>query len=85
MGRKEFSKGSGLLITPCNSIHMIFMKFPLDIVFLDKNNVVIYLIKGIKPWSVTKIVKSAKSVLELPEGTINDKDLRIGDTLDYKY
>lgn len=83
MGRNQFPSGEGLLLTKCNSIHMCFMKFALDIVFIDDSKKVVHLIKGIPPWKVSGIVKSAKNTIELPVGTIKSSKTEIGDFLDY--
>lgn len=80
--KKSLPRGHGLLITPCNSIHMFFMRFPIDAVFIDSNNKVIYVEEGIRPWRVSKIVRKAKSVIELPAGTVSDTDTRVGDQLE---
>ncbi len=64
--RKELKKGEALLISSCNSIHMFFMKFPIDAVFIGKNGIVLKVIVGIMPWRVSPIVKGAYYVLELP-------------------
>jgi hypothetical protein len=82
MGKKNLPSGHGLLITPCNSIHMFFMSFPLDIVFIDKSNTVIYTRESIKPWRVSKIVKRACSVIELPSGSIRQSGTEVGDRLE---
>jgi len=81
MGKSCLHAGGGLLLTPCNSIHMFFMRFPLDVVFIDKNNTVVYLIENIKPWRVSPIVKQARSVIELPLGTISASGTEVGDRL----
>ena len=47
---RELPEGAGLVLEPCNSIHMFFMRYPLDIIFLDKSGVVLFMYKGIKPW-----------------------------------
>ncbi len=83
MGRNQLPTGEGLLLTKCNSIHMCFMKFALDIVFIDSSKKVVHLIKGIPPWKVSGIVKSAKNTIELPVGTIELSKTEIGDFLDY--
>lgn len=70
-----------MLIEPCNSIHMFFMRYPLDIVFLDKAGKVVFIYRGIKPWRMGRIVRGAKSALELPEGTIDRTDTQIGDNV----
>ncbi|NLD46588.1 MAG: DUF192 domain-containing protein [Clostridiaceae bacterium] len=81
MPKTSLSLGSGLLITPCNSIHMFFMKFPIDAVFIDKDYNIIYMIENFMPWKCSKIIKHAHSVLELPAGTINRTMTSVGDKL----
>ncbi|MGB2992989.1 MAG: DUF192 domain-containing protein [Paenisporosarcina sp.] len=71
----------GLLITRCNSIHMFFMKFPIDAVFLDQSNTVVKVVSHVKPWSVISPVRSAHSTLELPSGTISERSIGVGDTI----
>jgi len=71
----------GLLITRCNSIHMFFMKFPIDAVFLDQSNTVVKVVSHVKPWSFISPVRSAHSTLELPSGTISERSIGVGDTI----
>lgn len=81
MPKSDLASGAGLLITPCNSIHMFFMKFPIDAVFIDRNNSIVYMIENFKPWKCSKIIRRAHSVLELPAGTINRTKTDLGDKL----
>lgn len=81
IGTRSLPKGSGLIIEPCNSIHMFFMKYPIDVIFLDKDNVVLHVINGIKPWNISQVVKQARKVIELPEGTIKASGVDAGDIL----
>lgn len=81
MGTKELREGEGLLIKPCNGIHMFWMTYSLDIIFLDKDDKVVHLIEGIKPWKVSPIVEKSKMVLELPVGTIKKYSIKLGDTI----
>lgn len=83
MNKKKLEDNEGILLTPCSSIHMMFMKFPLDIVFLDKKNKVIKIIENIKPWKISPVVFMAQSVLELPSGTVSKIGLKINDILDF--
>jgi uncharacterized membrane protein (UPF0127 family) len=85
MGKKELNKGEGVFLTPCNSIHMMFMKLPLDIIFLDRKNKIIHITENIKPWKISRIVFMAQSVLEIPVGTILNTDSKIGDTLSIEF
>ena len=73
--------GGGLVIEPCNSIHMFFMRYPLDILFLDKQGKVVFMYRGIKPWRLGRIVRGARLAIELPEGTIDASETQIGDTV----
>lgn len=77
------AEGSGLLIEPCNSIHMFFMRFPLDIVFADREGRVLFLYRGIKPWRMGRLVWGARCALELPVGAIDNSGTQVGDTLQF--
>ena len=71
LGKERLLAGKGLLIRPCKGIHTFFMRFPIDAVFLDKNNRIVALIRNLSPNRLTKIYQKATAVLELPAGTIN--------------
>lgn len=64
MGRKNLMMKTGLKIDPCNSIHCFFMRIPIDIIFLSKDDIVVKIIHDMKPWSVSPIVKGAQYVIE---------------------
>jgi len=82
MGKKSFGKLDGLLIEPCNSIHMFFMRFPIDVIFIAKDNKIVHTIENLKAWRISPIVFKAYSTLELPIGTIQNTDSKIGDVLE---
>lgn len=81
LGRESLESGSGLLIKPCNSIHCFFMKFPIDVAFVDKDHKVIKVLPGMKPFSTSPIVTGAKFVIEANAGEFNEK-LEKGDTVE---
>jgi len=81
MGRRGLDPGHGLLIKPCSSIHMFFMRFPIDVVFLDRDNVVVKVVHGIKPWRMA-MGDGGKNALELPAGTAAATGTAEGDQLD---
>ncbi|MCU9613535.1 DUF192 domain-containing protein [Caldibacillus lycopersici] len=83
MFRKKPLNAEGILLTPCNSIHMFFMYIAIDAVFLDNNDQIVYQKENVKPWTVILPKKNAVSVLELPVGTISTYSLRIGNKLEY--
>ncbi len=69
MFRRELLPGHGLAIRPCNSIHMFFMRFALDVVFVDADGRVVRVINSIRPWRASSLVRGAKAAIELPAGT----------------
>lgn len=78
MGR-TIGSSEGLLIKPCNSIHCFFMKIPIDVLFVDKNDVVIKVMLDMKPGAISPIVKSGAYVIEGCTGVFND--VLVGDQL----
>ena len=76
---KTISQKDGLLIRPCNSVHMFWMKTPLDILFVDKDDRVVGVTLDLKPWKVSPVIKGAKYVIEALPGTFNHA--HIGDII----
>jgi uncharacterized protein len=81
MFTKFLAPDCGLILAPCSSIHMFWMAYAIDAVFLDRNSRVVGLVQEIKPWRTSKIFLHATACVELPPGTIAKSDTRIGDTL----
>lgn len=67
LGRSELDAGEGLLLRPAGSIHMMFMRFPIDAVFCDRELVVVDVVRGLKPWRAAGR-RGAKVVIELADG-----------------
>ena len=82
LGRAELPAGRGLLITKCNGIHMFFMRFAIDAVFLTEKGEVVYILRNFKPWRISKIIFRAAEVLELPAGTL-EGNVKEGDFIDF--
>src|SRR5712691_5666781 len=72
LGRKQLDPGHGLLIEPCTSVHMFFMRFPIDVVYLGKDDEVVKTSEILKPWRLSLGGKGAKRVIELPAGTLQN-------------
>ena len=81
LGKKEFKKGEALILKPCNSIHTFFMQFPIDVLFVDKNNRAIKAISGLGPFRLTNIYFHARFAIELPADTIKSTLTCEGDGL----
>ena len=76
MGRGSLPAGHGLWIEPCNSIHMFFMRFAIDVLFLDREGRVKRVLLRLKPWRVSPIVFGARTTVELAAGTLQDRSLQ---------
>ena len=74
-------EGQGLLLDPCQSVHTVLMGYPIDVLFLDKENRVAHLIHAMPPYRASRFVWRARSVLELPAGTVAKTGTAVGDTL----
>ncbi|HSP74411.1 MAG TPA: DUF192 domain-containing protein [Gaiellaceae bacterium] len=82
LGRKSLDADEGLLIRPTNSIHMLFMRFPIDAVFLDRELVVLRVVPGLAPWRMAAR-RGAKAVVELPAGAAARAGISVGTRLTY--
>jgi uncharacterized membrane protein (UPF0127 family) len=84
LNRGSLLKDEALIITCCQSIHMFFMRFAIDAIFVDKNNCVVGLVKGIKPFYLSPIFFKASYVIETPEGIIVQTETSLGDKIQIK-
>ena len=81
LGKKELPQGEALWIKPCFSVHTFFMQFPIDVLFLDKENQVIAVVSDLTPNRMTRLYTKSFSVLELPVGTIDASEIMIGEKI----
>jgi uncharacterized membrane protein (UPF0127 family) len=82
LGRERLFPGEGLWIIPCEAVHTFWMRFPIDLVYLDSKKRIRKLRCEVRPWRLSACI-SAHSVLELPAGTIRDTRTEAGDTLEF--
>lgn len=75
------SNGEGLLLSPCQAVHMVGVTFPLDVVFIDEDGRVVALYVGLEPMRRTRLHGNASHALELPPGTIASTRTEVGDGL----
>jgi len=78
LGRSGLGEGEGMLFRPAGSIHMMFMRFPIDALFCDRELVVLGIERDLKPWKTAKR-RGAKVVVELAAGAA--EGLQPGDRL----
>ena len=81
LNRGSLNPLEALVITGCRSIHMVFMKFPIDVIFVDGSNQVVGLVKEIKPFCFSPIFFKASKAIELPVQSIEKSQTQFGDSL----
>jgi uncharacterized membrane protein (UPF0127 family) len=80
VGRAGMTPGEGLLLRPSPSIHTWFMRFAIDVVFLDRDLRVLRVVHSLKPWRFAAC-RGAHAVLELPPGVAAAHGVGVGDRL----
>ena len=78
-----WNRGEGLWITPCEGVHTVGMKFPIDVLFLDKRRKVVKIRAAMPRWRMAACLW-AHSVLELPSGTAAATNTAAGDQLEFE-
>ena len=80
MFKKNLPSGSGIILKPCTQIHTCFMRFNIDVIFLDANLKVLHIIENMPPWRVSPLFLKARYTIELPAGTLKGR-VKKGETL----
>jgi len=81
LGRSSLKPGEALLIEPCSSVHTAFMRFTIDVVYIDKARNVVKVSPNMRPFRVGGVFKPSCAVIELPKGTIEATQTAPGDEL----
>lgn len=76
--RRKLPSGAGLLLVPCNSVHTCFVRFPVDVVFLDRGGRVLAIRQNLRPWRLTFGPRGSHAVLEVDVGSA---DFHVGEML----
>jgi uncharacterized membrane protein (UPF0127 family) len=80
LGRDGLDPQAALMLTPCLAVHTAFMRFPIDIVFLDRDGFAVKLVNDVRPWRMAASA-SAHSVVELAAGSLRRHAVALGDRL----
>lgn len=83
MFQRRLVKGTGLLLVPCNSVHMCFMRFAIDVVFIDKEYNVLKVVNNLKPWIGFSMCTNAWGTLELAAGEAESYGFAVGKRLTF--
>ncbi len=84
LGREGLASGEGLWIVPCEAVHTFWMRFPIDLVYIDRKRRIVKTRNSVPAWRLSAAL-TAHSVLELPAGTIRETHSARGDTLEFEY
>jgi uncharacterized membrane protein (UPF0127 family) len=80
LGRDSLNPSAALVISPCWSIHTTFMRFPIDVVFVDRDGRAVRIVHDLAPWRIA-VAPRAHAAIELAAGTLKAQDVKIGDGL----
>ena len=81
---RRLAAEEAMLITPCNQVHCYFMKIPIDVVYLSDMGTVLSVTQAMQPNTCGRIVKKAKSVLELPAFSAKAYGIVSGENLTFE-
>ncbi len=81
LGRTSLAEGEAMVIAPTNAIHTWFMRFPIDIVFVNREGRVVKARSAVKPWRMTGALRGYAAI-ELPAGSLASHDTIRGDVLE---
>jgi uncharacterized protein len=80
----DFRNGAGLWIRPCHGVHTLAMRFPIDVLYLDRAGKVVHVEHNLQPWRFSPVRMQAASVLELPSQTVARTETALGDRIEIK-
>lgn len=80
---QEFAQGGALWIVPCDGVHTFGMRFPIDVAYLDGQGRILRTYHHLAPYRLAALSFKAKSVLELPPGTLAQTNTDVGDVLEF--
>jgi uncharacterized membrane protein (UPF0127 family) len=78
LGRDGLDASHAIVISPCFSIHTAFMRFPIDVLFVDRDGYAVKIVPALAPWRLA-IAMRARHVVEMAAGELRGSDVRIGD------
>jgi uncharacterized membrane protein (UPF0127 family) len=80
LGRESLGPNEGLLLSPCKAVHTFGMRFPIDVIFIDRDGRAVRIVRSLAPWRMSMSAR-AKAVIELAAGQAAAADIQVGDLL----
>jgi uncharacterized membrane protein (UPF0127 family) len=84
MLRASLPPGEALVLEPCSSIHTAFMRFPIDVVYTNREGQVVKVRPAVKPFRVSAVARGGYATIELPSGTVEKTGTLPGDQLAFE-
>src|SRR5207237_7621084 len=81
----NFPAGKGLWIVPCRGVHTLGMRFPIDVVYLNGDRVIVHIQEQLRPWRLAALRLNAATVLELPSSVVRRTGTIVGDKIDIEF
>lgn len=81
LGRAALSPQEALWLRPCNSVHTWWMRFAIDVIFLDRELRIVRLVENLRPFRLTRPSRQAVSVIEMAAHSITRLNLQVGEQL----
>lgn len=81
----SFPAGKGLWIVPCRGVHTLGMRFPIDVVYLNGDRVIVHIEENLRPWRMAAVRLKAATVLELPSSMVRKTGTSLGDEIDIEF
>jgi uncharacterized membrane protein (UPF0127 family) len=78
--RTSLSPDTALVLAPCFAVHTAFMRFPIDVVFVDRAGYVRHIVRDLRPWRIAAS-RGAYATIEFAAGVADSLDLQVGDRL----
>lgn len=82
---RSLPAGDGMVLRPCNSVHTWFMRFAIDVLFLDRRSVVLRSVDTLRPFRLSWGGWKAASAIELPAGTLREAGVAVGDVIRFEH
>lgn len=82
---RRFFYGQALWIVPCHGVHTWFMRFSVDVIYLNSDNTVVHIEESLRPWRFAPVRMDADSVIEFPAHTIFNSGTRLGDKFELRF
>jgi uncharacterized membrane protein (UPF0127 family) len=80
LGRDHLHASAAMMLVPCAAVHTAFMRFPIDVVVVDRQGVALKVITDVRPWSIVGAIRG-RAVIEMAAGTLKGHQVRLGDRL----